>query len=258
MYRAERGFPVDKQELLDTVQSYVKSLHKKTTFKDDRPGRHWYTAFYKRHPELRERVPQYLTQVRAEVSESDLRGWFSEIKQYLEKKNLFDVSASRIFNCDETNVQLCPKSGKVITCRGARTVYKIVDALEKESVTVLFTYNAEGTRAPSMILYKYAEGIPVSVVEHVPADWGIGNSDTGWMTTETFYEYITNVFYPWLVKKNIQLPILLYLDGHSSHVTMPLVTFCRSHGIELFSLLPHSTHVLQPLDVAFFHAYKDV
>ncbi|TGZ46503.1 Uncharacterized protein DBV15_10347 [Temnothorax longispinosus] len=78
------------------------------------------------------------------------------------------------------------------------------------------------------------------------------------MTTETFYEYIANVFYPWLLKENIHFPIVLYLDKHSSHVTIPLVSFCREKKIELISLYPNATHIIQPLDVALFHPFKDL
>lgn len=118
--------------------------------------------------------------------------------------------------------------------RGARTVYKIVDANEKESMTALFMYNAKGQRAPPMILYKYAEQVPKKIAEICLSGWVIGISEAGWMTIETFYEYVTNIFYPWLLQKEIVFPVIIYFDGHSSHVTLPLVEFCRKH--ESFAL----------------------
>lgn len=42
---AKCGFPIKKQELLDTVQKILKDLGKETPFKDDRPGQTWYTNF---------------------------------------------------------------------------------------------------------------------------------------------------------------------------------------------------------------------
>lgn len=77
------------------------------------------------------------------------------------------------------------------------------------------------------------------------------------MTTETFYEYITNVFYPWLVKIDTVFPVVIYMDNHSSHLNLPLVTFCRDKKIELIMLPPNSTHIMQPLDIAFFHPFKE-
>lgn len=110
-----------------------------------------------------------------------------------------------------------------------------------------------------MIMYKYVSNhIPKKILENCPNGWGIGNSENGWMTSETFYEYIANVFHPWLLKQDIVFPIVLYLDGHSSHVTMPLVSFCRDKQIEVIALYPNATHVIQPLDTSLFHPFKEI
>jgi len=78
------------------------------------------------------------------------------------------------------------------------------------------------------------------------------------MTAETFYEYVTNVFYPWLLKEGTEFPVILYLDNHSSHVNIPLVHFCREKQIEIIALHPNSTHIMQPLDIAYFHPLKKI
>ncbi|XP_043474039.1 MFS-type transporter clz9-like [Leptopilina heterotoma] len=247
--------PATKTELLDSVQNYVTLLKKKTPFADNRPSRHWYESFRKRHPQLTLRKPQNLSTSRAAVSKEDLQEWFEEQEKYLREKNLLDIPSSRVFNCDETNIVLCPESEKVITEVGARSVYRIVDS-EKESLTVLFMYSANGIRVPPMLMYSYQGVIPKNIVDNTPKGWGIGVSENGWMTTETFYEYITNVFYPWLVQEKIQFPVIIYLDNHSSHITIPLVKFCRDKQIEIIGLFPNSTHVMQPLDISFFNPFK--
>uniref|UniRef100_A0A6P7GWS7 Uncharacterized protein LOC114347427 isoform X2 n=1 Tax=Diabrotica virgifera virgifera TaxID=50390 RepID=A0A6P7GWS7_DIAVI len=76
------------------------------------------------------------------------------------------------------------------------------------------------------------------------------------MNMESFYEYIANCFYQWLEKHRVQLPIVLFLDGHTSHISLALSEFCKEKGIILVALLPNSTHVLQPLDVAVFRPVK--
>jgi len=76
------------------------------------------------------------------------------------------------------------------------------------------------------------------------------------MTSESFYEYFTNVFYPFLVKKEIPFPVIVFLDGHVSHLTIDLSKFCREKQIELCCFPSHATHILQPLDVAIFSPLK--
>ena len=45
---------------------------------------------------------------------------------------------------------------------------------------------------------------------------------------------------------------LLVVDGHNSHFSLDFLQFCSNNQIELFCLLPHTTHILQPLDVGLF------
>ncbi|CAH2009014.1 unnamed protein product, partial [Acanthoscelides obtectus] len=77
------------------------------------------------------------------------------------------------------------------------------------------------------------------------------------MNSEAFYEYVANVFYPWLQNRDTKFPVALFLDGHNtSHISLALSEFCKEKGIVLVALLPNSTHILQPLDVAVFRPVK--
>lgn len=228
----------------------------KTPFKNNRPSRHWRENFMKRNPHLSFRKSQHLHIDRASVSEEVLRKWYAETKEHLYNLNLLDIHPSRIFNADETSLPLCPGTGKVLAEKGAATVYTIQQNSDRENVTVLCMYNAEGSRAPPMIMYPYKTNLPEKIITSAPDGVGLGLSDNGWMTTESFFEYIVNVFYKWLISKCIKFPIVLYLDGHSSHLTIPLVDFCVSHGIEIILFYPHCTHICQPCDIAFFHPLK--
>ncbi|KYM93390.1 hypothetical protein ALC62_16007, partial [Cyphomyrmex costatus] len=221
------------------------------------PGRYWYEGFLRRHPQLVTRVAQNLTHTRASVTEKEIRNWFNEVHSYLIKLNLLNIHPSRVFNCDESVFLLCPKSDQVIVRKGSKSVYKVVNADEKESLTTLFMVNAAGFMVSFMIMYWYKR-VPYSVSSAFPNGWHIGLSEKGWMTAESFYEYILNYFHPWLVKNNIEFPVILYVDGHSSHLTLPVVEFCRKVKIELIALFPNATHILQPLDVAVFHPLKNI
>lgn len=112
---SDAGFPVTKHQLLDSVQRILNKSKRKTVFTNNRPGRKWYAAFRKRHPKVVERESQNLTRARASVTEEDLRKWFAEVYETLEKTDQLDIldDPSRIFNMDETAFYLSPKPGKV-------------------------------------------------------------------------------------------------------------------------------------------------
>ena len=72
------GIPVTKYDLLSAVETYVTSSNKNTPFIANRPGRHWYEGFKRRHPEITIRTPQHLSHKKAEVTREDLQDWFRE------------------------------------------------------------------------------------------------------------------------------------------------------------------------------------
>lgn len=45
---------------------------------------------------------------------------------------------------------------------------------------------------------------------------------------------------------------LWMIDGHNSHFSLYFLQFCSNNQIELFCLPPHTTYILQPLDVGLF------
>lgn len=148
LHRAATGIPATADELKDSVEDYVKAINRDNPFKNDRPGRHWFEGFKKRHPNIIYRTAQSLELVRANVTEEDLREWFDEIHTFLESKGLLNFPPSRVFNCDETSLQLIPKPTQVLAEKGASTAYQTTDGNDKENHSVLFTYIADDTRAP--------------------------------------------------------------------------------------------------------------
>ena len=42
--------------------------------------------------------------------------------------------------------------------------------------------------------------------------------------------------------------LVLFIDGHKTHMTLDIIDLCRENEIILFSLPPHTTHALQALE----------
>lgn len=81
-----------------------------------------------------------------------------------------------------------------------------------------------------------------------------GMSDKGWTYMELFSYWMKDLFLPNIPPAR---PVLLLLDGHSSHYE-PDTICLAAEGVVILCLPPHTTHVSQLLDVSFFQAIKGV
>ncbi|XP_058817166.1 uncharacterized protein LOC131680472 [Topomyia yanbarensis] len=201
-------------------------------------------------------LPESVTKASANVTESDIRKWFKEVLGILHEEKVADILSDprRILNGDEACFYLDPMINKVIARRGERNVYKVDQGPAKKNITVMFTCSADGVMFPPMIVLPYKK-IPMEVTKSVPAEWGLGKTDNGWMNKECFLKYIKHILHPQLVKANL-LPVIYFVDGHSSHTPWETAEECSKLGIILICLYANCTRILQPLDVAVFKPLK--
>lgn len=120
--------------------------------------------------------------------------------------------------------------------KGEKAVFQTTGNDEKACITVLINANAAGELAPPMVVFKY-ERVPPGIIRQFPGEWGLGKSESGWMKREKFYEYVTNVFQLWLRAQNIEIPILLFIDGHTFHLSVYLSDYCYDNQIENSGLI---------------------
>ncbi|KAI5707883.1 hypothetical protein M8J77_011758 [Diaphorina citri] len=113
----------------------------------------------------------------------------------------------------------CPPKDKVLVPRGSKNVYSLINNDEKDCLTVLLNANGAGMIAPPLIIFPY-ERIPQDVVFSIPKSCSVGKSTSGWMTAEVFFEYISNVFTPWLKKEDVHFPILFFVEEVNDLLTL--------------------------------------
>ena len=77
-------------------------------------------------------------------------------------------------------------------------------------------------------------------------------SPNGWMDQELFAEWFLHHFLEHAVSSR---PLMLLLDGHSSHYTLELVKLAAAQDV-IFCLPPHTTADSQPLDTSCFKPLK--
>ena len=135
--------------------------------------------------------------------------------------------------------------------KNQRHVYGVTSDT-KTQITTLVAANAAGNVIPPMhvfpgIRFRY------NPLEGCVEGAYFGRSDSGWMVTELFYGWLANHFIKHITSER---PVLLLVDGHTTHIDIETSKFCMHHGILLYCLPPHSSHVTQPLDVGLFGALK--
>jgi hypothetical protein len=76
--------------------------------------------------------------------------------------------------------------------------------------------------------------------------------ENGWVTCDIFLDFFKNHFLTNVTER----PAILLYDGHATHIIAGIIKIARESNVHLFVLPPHSSHMLQPLDVAAFSPFK--
>jgi hypothetical protein len=80
-------------------------------------------------------------------------------------------------------------------------------------------------------------------------------SNSSWTSDILGLEWLEHCFIP-KTRRNDGKRILLLIDGYSSHLTSKFIARCIEASIDLTSLLLHTSHQLQPLDIGIFGPLK--
>ena len=113
--------------------------------------------------------------------------------------------------------------------------------------------SAAGCYIPPMFVYS-RQWMSLSWTKNGPVGEIYHCSPNGWSNSNLFLAWIHH--FQTTVACNIDEPVLLILNNHVSHISLETYNFCRQNGIIMLSLVPHTSHRLQPLDVTFFRPLK--
>jgi hypothetical protein len=166
--------------------------------------------------------------------------------------------ASHIWNCDELSVQAERNGGRRVLARtGARSVHSIIPK-EQEWLSVLVCVNAAGYHIPSFYIFR-GKSFQRDYIKQCEDNASMAMQEKAWMNGHLFKSWI------WHFVKNVRVcgleifPLcchLLILDGHGSHVTIDVVKIAHNVGLDLLILPSHTSHAMQPLDIACFKPFK--
>ena len=231
------GHARTRKEVLAIVNRILPSRGKK---KEVTPG--WWASFVACHPKLTLCTPATLSLSRANATDPQvINTYFDELEMTLEENGLTDKPC-QIFNMDETGMPLDPSPLKVVTCKGHKNPAQVSSG-SKAQVTVVGCVSAGGQCLPPMVIWDRKRLPPELAVGEVPGTI-YGLSAKGWIDQELFDLWFTQHF---LRYAPLAHPLLLLMDGHSSHYCPSTVKTAAKEKVILFTLPPNTTHLTQPL-----------
>lgn len=216
-------------------------------------GKNWARCFEKRHPILKaKRVRaldwnRHLNSIRDKVVD-----WFAKIERILHNPAIVPYN---VHNMDETGVMLSIQgSAKVLVsrddpqkCRGARVKRITVMAIE--------CISADGRFLDPMIIWPASTHRADWTTFSTPG-WHYARSDSGYTDSLINLEWLRRVFDPQTRDLADQAPRILICDGFGTHESLEILEFCFQNNITLCRLPSHTSHKLQPCDVAVFAPLK--
>lgn len=249
----KRGFGLTTMQLRKLAFDFAEEHKIEHRFNRNRKlaGKDWLTNFIKEN-KISLRTAEATSVARLmSFNKPSVQKFFDILRDVLEK---YKFSPDRIYNADESGLSSVPcKLPKVLSPTGTRRVAKAVSAERGKNTTVVCAVNAVGNYVPPYFIFGRVRMKEELLFGAPPGSDGTGQKN-GWMCTETFINYLKH--FSKYVNPSLENPVLLLVDNHSSHVSLAAINYCRERGIVMVGFPPHTTHRLQPLDVAFFGPLK--
>ncbi len=146
---------------------------------------------------------------------------------------------------------LSPKSPKVVCEKGAKDPLCVTSAT-KSQISILACVSAAGECMPPMVIFDRVKLNPNLTIGEVPNTF-YGLSKKGWMDTGLFRDWFMEHFLSYVTRKR---PVLLLMDGHSSHYSPEMIRLAAKEKVILFVLPPNTIQCCQPLDKSVFSSLK--
>ena len=140
---------------------------------------------------------------------------------------------------------------KIIAKKGDRNPTALSSG-DKSQITVVAYASALGSVMPPMVILD-RKTLPPQFTEGEIPGTTYGLSAKGWIDQELFDGWFATHF---LKHAPLSRPLLLLLDGHSSHYCPDTVRLAAKEKVIIFALPPNTTHITQPLDKGCFGPLK--
>ena len=242
---ASFGYGLSRSQTISLASEYAVSVGRRSS---EKPlTKHWLYGFLSRWPNFKVVKPSSLSHYRAQsCTPETIEHYYSELKKLIDDIGLSD-KPELIYNIDEKGVN-CEHKPMQVLCKTDQKPQAVTS--QRETVTLIAAGNAIGTCIPPFFVFKGRRMMP-SLLNNVSSGTSGIVSRSGWSNTEVFKMYLANHFLKYVQGADDAQKLVLY-DGHRSHIHPDIIEWAKQHNITLFVLPPHTSHILQPLDVGCF------
>jgi hypothetical protein len=243
--------PPKRPAIAAAANAILASCHTDDSTKPPTIGSHWLQRFLRRHPEYLVRRQRAIDIERKKCLDRQVaREWFDSYQETIAQ---YGITTDDIWNFDETGFNIGVGRDQWIITREPKRQISGGFSTNREYATVIEAISATGaTIAPVVIL---SAKVLLLRWFDVVGDERIAVTDTGYLNHLLALQWIR--LFDQLTKDSAKgTHRMLICDQFGSHLTYEFVKYCEDHKIILFFLPPHSSHLLQPLDVGVFSAYK--
>jgi DDE superfamily endonuclease len=182
------------------------------------------------------------------------------------------IDKSAVCNFDETNVGFAWDSTTTIKKRGATPV-SVAKPNTTQRCTAMIGVSGSGYKFPPFVIFKGESGphAPINRLlrtidgiqqtttegEHLgyPLSTRYAVQSNAWMETTRMHKWIDDIYVPWATE--IAGPNLVILDMCSVHAMGEIVNRIAEYQGHVELLPPHSTSVLQVMDVGINKPFKN-
>ena len=244
-----RGFPPRIVNVEDMANTILESRDAQ------RVGTRWASTFVNRQPELKMRLSRAYDYQRALCEDPEkIKAWFALLRNMKAKYGIQDED---VYNFDETGFMMGQITSMMVVTGADRSgKRKKILPGNREWVTVIQGVCSDGWCVPPFIVVKGVYHLANWYSDStLPRNWVIKPTSNGWTDNETGLDWIRH-FEKHTATRARGRYRLLGIDGHESHVSAAFEAFCKEKRIVTVSMPPHSSHLLQPLDVGCFSPLK--
>ncbi len=245
--QSAQGLAPSKLQVQEMADKLLKA-------RDSNPvGKNWVDNLVKRTPELRSCWSRPYDYQRAACEDpAAIQRWFDLVQATREKWGIPD---SDTYNFDETGFIMGKMlSQMVITGSEGLGKKKKIQPGNREWVTIIQGVGAAGYLLPPFVIFAGSVLIDVWFKD-LPRDWILEVSPNGWTNNQLALAWLEH-FDKHTKSNSMGVYRLLIVDGHESHSSLEFWDACKEKKIILLYMPPHSSHLLQPLDVGCFAPLK--